>query len=76
VDGRYVRHLEQVEKLAILNVLHPERFLGGLRRLRQLSESRYVFFFQIPWLLEVALRAGNFASLRAIFCKILCGQRK
>ena len=62
-----MRYPEQVEKLAILNVPHPERFLNGLRTLRQLGKSWYVFFFQIPWLPEVALRAGNFASLRATF---------
>jgi epoxide hydrolase 4 len=62
-----MHHPKRVEKLAILNVPHPYRFLCGLRTLRQLRKSWYVFFFQIPWLPEVAVRAGNFASLRAIF---------
>ena len=64
-----MHHPKRVEKLAILNVPHPYRFLCGLRTLRQLRKSWYVFFFQIPWLPEVAVRAGNFASLRAIFRK-------
>ena len=36
-----MRHPEQVEKLAILNVPHPERFLRGLRSLRQPRKSWY-----------------------------------
>jgi epoxide hydrolase 4 len=62
-----MHHPARVQKLAILNVPHPYRFLRGLRSLSQLRKSWYVFFFQIPWLPEVAVRANNFASLRAIF---------
>jgi pimeloyl-ACP methyl ester carboxylesterase len=62
-----MHHPKQVEEVAILNVPHPERFLRGLRTLRQLRKSWYIFFFQIPWLPEIAVRAGNFAPLRAAF---------
>ena len=58
---------EQVEKLAILNVPHPGRFLQGLWTLHQLRKSWYMFFFQIPWLPEQVVRAGNFAWLRYNF---------
>ena len=58
---------EQVEKLAILNVPHPDRFLQGLWTLHQLRKSWYIFFFQIPWLPEQVVRAGNFAWLRSNF---------
>jgi epoxide hydrolase 4 len=58
---------EQVEKLAILNVPHPDRFLQGLWTLHQLRKSWYIFFFQIPWLPEQVVRAGNFAWLRYNF---------
>ena len=53
-----------VEKLVILNVPHPVRFLRGIRDPRQLARSWYVFFFQIPWLPERMFRALNFRSLK------------
>jgi epoxide hydrolase 4 len=39
---------ERVERLAILNIPHPERFLKGLRTPRQLRKSWYVFALQVP----------------------------
>jgi epoxide hydrolase 4 len=60
-------HPERVERLAILNVPHPERFSRGLRTPRQLVKSSYAFFFQIPWLPERVLRAGAFALVRSVF---------
>ena len=60
-------HPERVERLAILNVPHPERFSRGLRTPRQLLRSSYAFFFQIPWLPERLIRAGHFAILRYVF---------
>jgi pimeloyl-ACP methyl ester carboxylesterase len=42
----------RVRRLAILNMPHPERMLRGLRTLRQLRKSWYVFFFQLPILPE------------------------
>jgi pimeloyl-ACP methyl ester carboxylesterase len=60
-------HPERVERLVILNVPHPERFSRGLRTPRQLLKSLYAFFFQIPWLPEKVLRAGDFAIVRSVF---------
>ncbi len=60
-------HPERVERLVILNVPHPERFWRGLRTPRQLLKSLYAFFFQIPWLPEKVLRAGDFAIVRSVF---------
>ena len=62
-----ILHPERVERLAILNVPHPERFSRGLRTPRQLLRSSYAFFFQIPWLPERVLRAGDFALVRSVF---------
>ena len=62
-----MRHPERVEKLAILNVPHPARFLDGLLSPMQLLRSSYVFFFQIPRLPEEVIRAGDFALLRSVF---------
>jgi pimeloyl-ACP methyl ester carboxylesterase len=60
-----MNHPEVVERLAILNVPHPRRFLRGLRRPRQLARSWYMFFFQLPWLPERAARAGRWRLFRA-----------
>lgn len=63
-----MQHPERVEKLGILNVPHPARFLfDGLVMPRQLLKSFYVFFFQVPLLPEKVLRAEDFAALRAGF---------
>jgi len=61
-----MRHPERVERLGILNVPHPLRFLRGLTTLRQLRKSLYIFYFQIPWLPERTFRAKGFANLRHI----------
>jgi pimeloyl-ACP methyl ester carboxylesterase len=59
------RNPERVSRAAILNAPHP----ATLRRYaathpRQLAKSWYVGFFQLPWLPERALRAGDFFVLR------------
>ena len=61
-----MRHPERVQRLAILNVPHPARFLEGLLSPMQLLRSSYIFFFQIPRLPEKVIRAGDFALLRAV----------
>jgi len=62
-----MRYPALVERLAILNVPHPVRLLEGLRTLRQLRKSWYIFFFQLPWLPEAWFRVGDFAVLRRVF---------
>jgi epoxide hydrolase 4 len=63
-----MRHPEAVERLAILNVPHPRRMLEALRRPgRQLLRSWYMFFFQLPWLPERAVAAGDWTMLRYSF---------
>jgi len=58
----------RVRRLAILNVPHPAVFRRALLRDReQRRRSRYMFYFQLPWLPERKLAAGRFAPLRAIF---------
>ena len=64
-----MRHPERVQRLAILNVPHPARFLEGLLSPMQLLRSSYIFFFQIPRLPEKVIRAGDFAILRFVFCR-------
>lgn len=55
-----------LERLVILNVPHPMRMLHALRTPRQLLRSWYIFFFQLPWLPEAAIRAGNYLLLRQV----------
>lgn len=51
-------HPERLERLGILNLPHPARMAAGLRTLRQLLRSWYIFFFQIPGLPEWGARRG------------------
>ena len=60
-----MRYPGHVERLAILNVPHPARFLDGLLSPVQLLRSSYMFFFQIPRLPEEVICAGDFALLRS-----------
>lgn len=52
-----------VDRLVILNAPHPALFFRELRTPAQLARSWYIFFFQLPWLPEWALRRRNFAGL-------------
>jgi pimeloyl-ACP methyl ester carboxylesterase len=58
---------ELLQRLVILNVPHPARFLRALRTPRQLRKSWYMFFFQLPRLPEASVRRANFAMLRRTF---------
>ncbi len=57
-------HPGLVRKLAILNAPHPAAFRRVLRSSpTQRKKSRYILFFQLPWLPERAIRKDGFASL-------------
>lgn len=54
------RFPQKIHKLGILNVPHPTVMGRHLRQnAAQRRRSWYMFFFQIPWLPETLLRAGN-----------------
>jgi epoxide hydrolase 4 len=59
---------ESLRRLVVLNAPHPATFLREIVHAAQLLRSRYQFYFQLPWLPELSLRAANFAILRRIFC--------
>jgi epoxide hydrolase 4 len=59
-----MNHPHAVQRLAILNLPHPRRLLRAFLDPRQLARSWYMFFFQLPWLPERAIRARNWAALR------------
>jgi epoxide hydrolase 4 len=55
---------ERLLSLSLLNAPHPLAFRRELRTsAAQRKKSSYVFFFQLPWLPERRIRAGNFALL-------------
>ncbi|WCB92792.1 Epoxide hydrolase A [Baekduia alba] len=61
-------HPERVERLAILNVPHPDTMLRTLQRSpKQLLHSWYMFFFQIPWLPEHLLGWGGRRALASTY---------
>jgi pimeloyl-ACP methyl ester carboxylesterase len=62
-----MRHPERVERLAILNAPHPAAFARELRNPAQWLRSWYIGFFQVPWLPECLLSAGNFALMERAF---------
>ncbi|MBM3140448.1 MAG: alpha/beta hydrolase [Chloroflexi bacterium] len=62
-----MRDPARVERLAILNAPHPDRFARSLRRPRQALRSWYIGLFQLPWLPEVGLRTRGYRALRRAF---------
>lgn len=58
------RFPERVSRLVILNAPHPGIFQSYLLRSpTQLVRSSYVGFFQLPWIPETILSAGNYEML-------------
>ena len=49
----------RVERLVVLNMPHPARFLDGLAGWRQRLRSWYIAAFHVPWLPERLLAAGH-----------------
>ena len=65
-----IRYPKQVEKLAILNVAHPDvmtRFLLG--NPEQIRKSWYVYFFQTPRLPDWALCRQDYSGLRNLLLR-------
>jgi pimeloyl-ACP methyl ester carboxylesterase len=61
-----MRRSEQIARLCVMNLPHPacmERALRG----RQILRSWYALFFQLPWLPEKLLAAGDYRAVREAF---------
>lgn len=56
-------HPAVVDKLAVINAPHPRQLQRAMRTTDQPLRSWYVGFFQLPWLPEALMRAGDFALL-------------
>ncbi len=60
-------HPEMTQRLGILNVPHPLAMAKGLRTLKQLKKSWYIFAFQIPLLGETLIPRNDYEVLRGMF---------
>ena len=59
-----IKHPERIERLALLNIPHPKVMARTLwRSAKQRRRSRYMFFFQLPWLPERTLRKNDCSYL-------------
>ncbi len=56
-----------IDQLVIMNVPHPGPSRKAMRSWSQLRKSWYIFFFQIPWLPEFALRYNDAAAIERAF---------
>jgi pimeloyl-ACP methyl ester carboxylesterase len=57
-----IRYPQRIERLALLNIPHPLVMRQTLMRSAvQRKKSRYIFFFQLPWLPERAFTRDDFA---------------
>jgi epoxide hydrolase 4 len=56
-----------ISRLIIMNVPHPALAQKGLRTLRQLRKSWYIFFFQLPGIPEWALGRNGCAAIAQAF---------
>jgi pimeloyl-ACP methyl ester carboxylesterase len=59
-----MNHPEIVDRLVILDAAHPRKLQKGLFKPRQLMRSWYFFFFALPWLPELVVRARRYRFLQ------------
>jgi pimeloyl-ACP methyl ester carboxylesterase len=59
-----MNHPEVVDRLVILDAAHPRKLQKGLFFPRQLVRSWYFFFFALPWLPELVIRAKRVRFFR------------
>ena len=57
---------EMVEKLIVMNLPHPAKFIDGLKTWKQLRKSWYIFWFQLPWLPELFFKINNYKAIASI----------
>jgi len=58
---------DRLGRLVILNAPHPAAYLREVRKIRQAVRSYYAILFQLPWLPEAVIAAGDFLLLRRMF---------
>lgn len=62
-----IKKARPLERLVIMNVPHPACMVRELKTWAQRKKSWYVFFFQIPWLPEFALRRRGAEAIGRAF---------
>ena len=61
-------HSEMVEKLIVMNLPHPAKFVQALRtNPQQMLRSWYILLFQLPLLPEFLLQADDYRMIASIF---------
>ncbi|MFO0679116.1 MAG: alpha/beta fold hydrolase [Polyangiaceae bacterium] len=58
---------DEVTRLAVLNCAHPVAMMKGLRTLKQLRRSWYMFLFQLPKVPEALFRFRGYEGVRRAF---------
>ncbi|MEO1211583.1 MAG: alpha/beta hydrolase [Cyanobacteria bacterium J06638_20] len=58
---------ELLEELIVMNLPHPAKFQQGLQTPQQLMRSWYMGFFQLPFLPELAMSAGDYWAIEQSF---------
>lgn len=67
-----LEHDEVCERLAVLNCPHPALFRRALQtNPRQMLRSWYILLFQLPWLPEQLLSAGDLRALDRAFARVV-----
>jgi len=61
-----MRRPREIARLCVMNLPHPACMECALRG-RQLLRSWYALFFQLPWLPEALLAAGDYRAIRRAF---------
>jgi pimeloyl-ACP methyl ester carboxylesterase len=59
-------HLHRLASLIVMNLPHPAKFSAGLFTPQQLLKSWYIGAFQLPWLPEALLQAGDYWMLEQV----------
>ncbi|HEY9662381.1 MAG TPA: alpha/beta hydrolase [Allocoleopsis sp.] len=60
-------HPERIDRLIVMNLPHPAKFVAGLRTPQQLLRSWYIFLFQLPWLPEALLQMNGYQLIADMF---------
>lgn len=71
-----MRRLRPIERLVIMNGPHAGVMERWIRTPRQFLRSWYVFFFQLPWLPEVLMRARNYRAITDSFLSMAVDKRR
>ena len=56
-----------VDKLIVMNMPHPAKFMEGIKTPQQLLRSWYVFLFQLPWLPEMLFHWNDYKVIDSLF---------